>query len=152
MSAPPIEYREGTASLEQIRAHLADCSSRHRPPLAPRVDLPEYARKIAGNAATFEAWADGSLVGLVAAYLNDTTAHTGYVTNVSVVSEYLGRGVASRLMEACVARATTAGMRELKLEVGKANTAAIDLYRKLGFGETGDNGDFIAMALPLART
>ena len=151
MSAGPVEYRQASATVEELHAHLAACSSRHRPALAQRVDLEEYAHKIFRNAVTFEAWADGALVGLVAAYLNDPAARVGYVTNVSVASDHLGRGIASSLMEACVARATATGMRELSLEVGKANGAAIGLYRKLGFGKTGDNGDFIGMTLPLGR-
>lgn len=149
MSTAAIEYRQGTASVDDIHAHLAACSARHRPALAPRIDLPEYAQKIFRNAVTFEAWAGGALVGLVAAYLNDTAGRTGYVTNVSVTAEHAGRGVASRLMQACVARAAATGMRSLALEVGTANAAAIALYRKLGFAVSGDNGDFTTMRLSL---
>ena len=144
-----VEYRQGTATVEEIHAHLAACSARHRPALAPRIDLPEYAQKIFRNAVTFEAWAGGTLVGLVAAYLNDATARTGYITNVSVTADYAGCGVASRLMDACRARAAATGMRSLALEVGKANTAAIALYRKLGFEVSGDNGDFTTMKLSI---
>lgn len=149
MTGAAVEYREGTASVEQIHAHLAACSARHRPALAPRVDLAEYARKIGRNAVTFEAWSGGALVGLVATYLNDAAGGTGYVTNVSVTADYAGQGVASRLMQACLARAAASGMRCLALEVGKANTGAIALYRKLGFEVSGNNGDFTTMKLSL---
>lgn len=151
MRAPDIEYREQSAGAEEIRAHLESCSPRHEPPLAPRVDLRAYALKMHGHATTFEAWADGALVGLVAAYLNDADTRTGYITNVSVAEGYVGRGVALKLMRMCLERAAAAGMRSLALEVGTANTAAIALYRKLGFKVSGDNGEFTTMKLPIAN-
>jgi ribosomal protein S18 acetylase RimI-like enzyme len=150
MRAPDIEYREQSAGAEVIQAHLESCSPRHEPPLAPRVDLRAYALKIQGHATTFEAWADGALVGLVAAYLNDTDTRTGYITNVSVADGYVGRGIASKLMRMCLERAAAAGMQAVKLEVGRGNAAAIALYRKLGFGESGRRDDFITMTLSLA--
>ena len=150
MSAASLEYREKSASAEEILAHLRACSHQHQPPLATRVDLQEYALKMSRNAATFEAWANAALVGLVAAYLNDAAGRTGYITNVSVAGEFLGRGVGSRLMDMCLARAAASGMDVLMLEVGRANAAAIELYRKLGFEESGDNGDLIMMKLSLA--
>jgi ribosomal protein S18 acetylase RimI-like enzyme len=150
MSAAIPEYREKSASAQEIQAHLGACSRNHKPPLDTRVDLAEYALKISRHAVTFEAWANGSLVGLVAAYLNDAAGRTGYITNVSVTPEFLGRGVASKLMDMCLERAAAIGMAVLVLEVGRANAAAIELYRKLGFEESGDNGDFITMKLSLA--
>ena len=150
MNRASPEYREQTASAAQIRAHLEACSPRHAPPLAPRVDIEAYARKISGNAATFEAWADGVLVGLVAAYINDADTRTGYISNVSVDEAFLGRGVAARLMATCLERAAASGMDVMKLEVGHANSAAIALYRKLGFEVSGRNDEFIEMKLSLA--
>lgn len=143
-------YCENAASKEEIHGHLRACNHDHQPPLERRVDLLEYAGKICKNAETFEAWSDGSLVGLVAAYLNDGDGRTGYVTNVSVTREFMGQGVAWKLMGMCLKRAAGRGIEVIALEVTPASAAAITMYRKLGFEDSRKNRDSIMMQLALA--
>jgi diamine N-acetyltransferase len=50
-----------------------------------------------------------------------------------VVSDWHGRGVAQRLMDACVAEARRRGGRTLWLAVWQENPRAIAFYRKAGF-------------------
>lgn len=151
MTAANPVYREKTASMEEIHGHLLECNHNHHPPLDRKVDLLEYAGKIFEKAVTFEAWSDGSLVGLVAAYLNDGSGRTGYITNVSVTREFMGRGVALKLMGICLEKAADCGIQVMMLEVSKSSAAAIALYRKLGFEEFQDRGDTIMMRLLLAE-
>lgn len=63
-------------------------------------------------------------------------AHRGHV-GMGVHHDYRGRGLGTRLLAACVAKATTQGLSRIELEVRADNTAAIGLYRKLGFTEEG---------------
>lgn len=151
MTATAPVYREKTASKEDIHGHLRACNHDHQPPLERKVDLLEYAGKIFENAETFEAWSDGALVGLVAAYLNDASGRKGYITNVSVTREFMGRGVALRLMGMCLERAAGRGIEVMALEVTRASAAAIAMYRKLGFEESRDKAHSIMMQLSLAR-
>jgi ribosomal protein S18 acetylase RimI-like enzyme len=56
---------------------------------------------------------------------------------VWVAPEYRGHGVSRLLVETAVTWARAAGLRILRLDVTSGNSAAINLYRRLGFVETG---------------
>ena len=57
--------------------------------------------------------------------------------NIVVAPEARGQGVGTRLMEELLTRAQEANSHAVFLEVRESNTAAISLYRKLGFQQTG---------------
>ena len=114
--------------------------------MSERVALADYAKKIAENAVTFEAWDQQTLVGLVAAYLNDIgIPGIGFVTNVSVASEFRGCGIATKLLNDCHQRATQSGLRAVRLKVDKGNIAALALYRKLGYSTLEYHDNMIVM-------
>jgi ribosomal protein S18 acetylase RimI-like enzyme len=142
-----IAYLSNRASEAQIAEHLSRCDSDFVPPLSARVDIGDYASKIANKAARFEAWSDGTLVGLIAAYCNDQENHIAYITSVSVLKEWTGKGIAARLVARCVAHAKVLGMRQVSLEVASGNTPAIKLYEKSGFIAGEANGSSTSMKL-----
>jgi len=127
-----LRYRRDTATTEDVHAHLARCDADFTPPLSARLDLGDYAAKLAERAARFEAWDAGRLVGLVAAYVTPG-APEAFISNVSVVSELRGRGVAAALVADCIDRARASGAATLTLEVATADRAAGRFYEKLGF-------------------
>lgn len=157
MTAALPTFRQSSASAEEIAAHLRRCDENFVPRLSGRLDIAAYADKIAGSAVTFEAWTDGRLVGLVAAYLNDPARQAGFVTNVSVEAPFMGRGVGAALLDACLARARTDGFERLTLEVDGDNRRAIRFYEKFGFViqkaelETGDDTLTMSLGLDLSR-
>jgi ribosomal protein S18 acetylase RimI-like enzyme len=128
----PLEYRRDTATTDDVRAHLTLCDADFTPPLSARLDLGDYAAKLAERADRFEAWDGDRLVGLVAAYVTPG-APEAFITNVSVVSELRGHGVAAALVGDCIDRARASGAAALKLEVATADRAAGRFYEKLGF-------------------
>ena len=141
-----LEFRLNTSTVCVISAHLVECDAAFDPPLSSRVDLHQYAEKLVTRAVRFEAWSEGAVVGLVAAYCNDQVAREAFVTSVSVSPAWLGKGVASRLMRDCLAYAVSVGMRQMTLEVSKANTRAVGLYTRLGFvSEPESKGPFLVM-------
>ena len=144
MSEP--EFRLNTATAADIERHLAACDARFVPPLSSRVRLGEYAVKLALRATRFEAWADDALVGLVALYCNDTDTCVAHVSNVSVASDWHGRGVASNLLARSLRHARDLGMLTIRLEVGDANRVAIGLYEKFGFRVVGSNASSATMS------
>ncbi len=151
MSREGIEFREGTATEEDIRAHLADCDGNFSPRLSLKVDIGEYSRKISVKAQTFEAWFGDSLVGLVAAYLNDRDARRGFITNVSVAKEFMGRGIASALLDRCLDRSKQDGVEAIGLEVSTTSREAIRLYEKLGFSELERKGETVVMGMTIGE-
>lgn len=132
-TAVPISYTANRSAIADIAAHLARCDAQFIPPLSTRVELDVYAAKIADHAERFEAWAEDGLVGLIAVYCNDPARQTGFITNVSVVPEQSGRGIATRLLRDCIDHVRRARFALLSLRVGQGNGTAIRLYGKCGF-------------------
>ena len=146
-----LDYSSGRASAAQINGHLLRCDEVFVPRLGARVDIDDYARKIAGKAQRFEAWTSDDLVGLVAAYCNAPDKDVAFVTTVSVLPAWQGRGIASRLLENCIAHARKLGFAHIELEVGCGNGAALALYEKHGFSAAGETGGMLRMALDLDK-
>ena len=144
-----VEYLSNKASAVEIAKHLWTCDIDFMPPLSSRVDINVYALKIADKATRFEAWLDGSLVGLLAAYCNDHEKRIAYITSVSVLKGWTGKGIAACLISRCVQHAKALGMRQICLEVASDNAPAIRLYKKSGFVEDNANAPFITMNLYL---
>jgi diamine N-acetyltransferase len=58
-----------------------------------------------------------------------------FVDELYLLEEYRRRGWGRKTMEFLEEQARTAGVRTLHLEVVRQNTAALEIYRKLGFAE-----------------
>lgn len=142
-----VKYRMNAASTADVERHLLRCDEDFVPPLSTRVNISAYARKLATRATRFEAWCDGTLVGLVAAYCNDADSKSAYITSVSVLREWTRRGIAATLLQQCIAHAEASGMSQIRLEVARQNAGAIRLYEKDGFVPSRDNAEFVAMNL-----
>jgi ribosomal protein S18 acetylase RimI-like enzyme len=149
MSRDGIEFREGMATQADIQAHLEACDGNFSPRLSLKVDIGEYSRKISTKAQTFEAWFGDTLVGLVAAYLNDGSAHMGFITNVTVTKPFMGYGIASVLLDRCLEKSAQVGMEAIGLEVSIDSHEAIQLYEKRGFAEVERRADIALMRLTL---
>ena len=140
-----IIFTKNEASEAAIAAHLNLCSDGFIPPLSEKVDIQAYAHKIKQFAVCFEAWDGQILVGLLAAYFNDIEKKTGFVTNVSTLTYYSGKGIAKQLMQACVDYATGLNFKTILLEVNKHSLNAVGLYQKFGFHIMEYNHDMIKM-------
>ncbi|MDQ2943217.1 MAG: GNAT family N-acetyltransferase [Candidatus Dormibacteraeota bacterium] len=151
MSREGIEFREGTATQEDIQAHLEGCDGNFSPRLSLKVDIHEYSRKVSTKSQTFEAWFGDTLVGLVAAYLTDSGARSGFITNVTVAKAFMGRGIASVLLDRCLDRSRQEGMEAIGLEVSMQSREAIRLYEKLGFSELERKGEIVVMSLTIGE-
>lgn len=149
MTPKDIIFRDSTTTAPEVSAHLWACDEAFDPKLSDRLDIETYAEKIVQNAVTFEAWDEGRLVGLVAAYINDPERQNSYVTHVCVVPDLAGQGIAATLIEACLAKARRDRFAEMTLEVGRENLRAIGLYEKFGFRVQDDKDGILKMGLKL---
>lgn len=146
-----IEYHSSKASESEIDDHLSRCSAQFVPPLDTRVEIREYARKLAAKATTFEAWSGGLLIGLVALYCNDRRGRVAYITSVSVLPDWGGKGIAVCLLTQSVEHARISEMRKISLEVTKENTRAIRTYEKCGFLMPREEASILTMTRYLNR-
>lgn len=64
------------------------------------------------------------------------------VTNVSVLREYRGQGIATALMKELLRLGTDDGISDFSLEVRVGNADAIHVYEKLGFVSEGIRPNF----------
>lgn len=117
--------------------------------LSSYVDLPIYAKKIFEKANRIEIWNNGCLIGLIAYYLNIEESFA-FITNVSLEKEFVGRGIATQMMEMLYIK-TAGKIKVIKLEVKSINSSAINFYNKLGFKAIGKGYDFIEMEKQLNR-
>jgi len=72
----------------------------------------------------------GRILGFCGMY---DVAEEAHVTNIAVLPQFRGRGVASELVAAMIKNAQAHGCQGITLEVRVGNTSAIRLYRKHGF-------------------
>lgn len=142
-----LSFRKNHADMEVLVIHLNRCDKLFVPQLSERVNIEAYAKKILANAMRFEAWHEQVLIGLVAAYCNDPEKQSAYITSVSLLPEWQGQGVATRLLDDCVRHFRVTGFDELELEVDQGNLAAIALYQKFGFEPTCYFGSSVLMTI-----
>jgi GNAT superfamily N-acetyltransferase len=128
-----VQFAINKASAAQVEHHLRCCDAQFVPRLSLRVDLVAYAEKLVQRATGFEAWSEGELVGLVAAYFDNIEQRLAHITNVSVVDAWKGQGIAATLVQQCLDHAKRSGMHTISLEVSADNAAARRLYDKAGF-------------------
>ena len=151
MNCNDLEFRVKTASCGALTAHLGRCNDSFNPPLSSTVNIEEYGKKIFDQAITFEAWDGEELVGLIAAYFNDTETGVGYITNVSVIEAYHGLGIASKLLARASSHGSEKGFTKVALEVEPDNAKALQLYKKHGFvlTDSAETGKKLGMTLAL---
>lgn len=66
----------------------------------------------------------------------------GDITNIAVLPEYRGMGIAGRLLEALFGYSAERGIADITLEVRESNAPAIHLYEKYGFERVGIRKNF----------
>ena len=133
MNCSSWTFKTKTAAFQPVREHFRECSNIFNPPLHTYVDIEAYSHKIADNAITFEAWENNILIGLIAAYFNDLKNKAGFITNVSVLPEYQGKGIAKKLLVSTLEYGKLLGFGKMRLEVNGDNTTALNLYLCNGF-------------------
>lgn len=103
------------------------------PPISMRVFIPDYASKLIKKANLFGFEVDGQLSALIAFYCNDRITKNAYITYLAVSPVCTGRGVASKLLEACIEKCIEKNMQTIYVETWFENTSTINLYEKYDF-------------------
>jgi ribosomal protein S18 acetylase RimI-like enzyme len=145
MNTETILFKQHTATYGQVLNHLMQCDENFIPRLSSKTDIPAYSSKIVQNSITFEAWENDTLVALIAAYFNDKENKTGFITNVSTVKEFSGKGIASNLMKQCIRYAEENNFGEIGLEVSVENTGAVEFYKKFNFNQVSVKDGLLVM-------
>ena len=122
-------YVASFGSPEGIEEEMGADNARYLESLRARIaQVPE------GNA---HLWHDERIVGQTEMRFIAGDASVGYVNLFYLLPEFRGQGLGRVLHEHAVAVFTRLGRRTLRLSVSTQNTAAIAVYRKLGWVTTG---------------
>ena len=140
-----LKYKIKTALYKNIVEHLTKCANCFSPSLNTYVEIDKYGKKIFDYAITFESWDSNKLVGLVAVYYNNNETKAGFITNISVLKEYQGTGIASKLIKNAIDFGRKNAFIKLMLEININNTKAVKLYKKHGFAVVEKNKNNIIM-------
>jgi ribosomal protein S18 acetylase RimI-like enzyme len=141
-----ISFTINESSQDQIFCHLNECDLDFIPSLSSRIDIETYSNKIRSNAVTIEAFCDDNLIGLLAVYVKKDEISDSYITNVSVVKEYWGKGIGSSLLHHCITFLQNHHIKGVTLEVNSENIVVQRFYKKSGFNIVGEKHNVIIMS------
>jgi ribosomal protein S18 acetylase RimI-like enzyme len=133
LTASEVTFIQNSAGVDIVFDFLHQSSQDNLYLLQDPRNLRTYTLKLLRYAERYEAWSNGRLIGLVAAYQNDAALGRAFISHVSVVSNFWGRGIARNLLSACIEHSIDLGMQRLELEVRVDNQPARTLYESLGF-------------------
>ncbi|GAA6203347.1 GNAT family N-acetyltransferase [Thalassotalea sp. SU-HH00458] len=145
---PKLMFKQNVSNENDVAVHFELCEKSFTNDISLRTSLTGYIEKIVSKSFRFEAWDNRKLIGLIAVYIN-FDSFCGYITNVSVIKECNGLGVAKSLLKECCNQLIQQGITELSLEVKTTNTKAIGLYTKFGFVKENEANTYLRMILNL---
>ena len=126
-------FREALDAVARERKYLAQVEAR---PLAWAQAF--VTENLERDNPQFVALDNGRVVGFcdIIPNLRPGFTHSGSL-GMGILRDWRGRGLGRALLEACLEKAFRKGLTRIELEVYASNTAAIALYRKLGFVQEG---------------
>ena len=126
-------FRNALGSVARERSYLAQIDA---PPLEWATDF--VTNNIKNGYAQFVALEGGKVVGWcdIIPSTRPGFGHSGSV-GMGILQEWRQHGLGKKLLQACIQKSIENGITRIELEVYANNTAAIALYRRLGFVEEG---------------
>jgi ribosomal protein S18 acetylase RimI-like enzyme len=143
-----LKYYTGqkVATSGEINEFLKKSDNEFHPRLSSRVNIKDYSEKLCENAVLIIAKLNNQdIVGINAFYANDINSMKAYLSNINVLQEYQGIGIASNLIKKMITYLNHKGFKEISLEVYKDNLNAISLYKYFGFDILIEKKGFITM-------
>jgi len=129
------------ATVEAVAAERKYLGRVTLPPFDPETAFP--LKLIENDWPMYCAITGDEVVGWADITLSDIPecTHRGTL-GMGVSAQHRGKGIGSRLLEACLAHARKISLAKVELAVYTNNAAAIALYRKYGFTDVGIRRDY----------
>ena len=102
-------------------------------PLSVRVDLANYAKKLAHNAAHFSCLENLRLIGVICCYMNYLESKTAFISLQCIDPAFQGKGIGRKLTKLCEDEAINRGFSFMEFEVHNQNMPIIKMYKKIGY-------------------
>jgi ribosomal protein S18 acetylase RimI-like enzyme len=136
---------------EDMKSLILEEQVRQGDKLMPSTYVETYLRKLDEKAEIISLCCAGDCKGFVAYYCNDTVTQMAYVSLVLVAPMERRKGIGRTLMTIVLEIAKRRGFESCRLEVGKGNEAAYELYVSMGFEVLMDRGDRYLMEIRLNK-
>lgn len=127
--APHLRDARASDSADLARIHAA---SFHR-----GWGADEFERLLAERAAHAHVICDGPDGAILGFVLSHVVVPEGEILTIAITPRARGKGLSGKLLSHHLGRLAARGVTTSHLEVEAGNTAALALYRRLGYGETG---------------
>ena len=86
------------------------------------------------NSISFAAYVNGELAGFIISRIDiERSQSTGHILTIEVIPQHRRKGIAQKLLCEVENTVKQKGAKECRLEVREDNTAALNLYQKLGY-------------------
>ena len=119
-------------SPQEKRNIISVCDSAFMESIMQRTDFPSLFKKI-DNFAEFIVAYNTEILGYAAVYTNNISDRTAYISLIAVRPEFQGKRIGYDLLNACIESAAKHNMKQIKLEVLRSNTNAIQFYKRNDF-------------------
>ncbi len=140
-----ITIKNDSITLDELISIHIKCDDDFIPKLSSRVNIVEYCNKLFKKSKIISLHKGEMVVGILAIYCNDTFAKEAYISSICLLKDFRGLGYSSILMEKAIKIAKEKNFKFIKLEVGKNNEPAINLYKKFGYKKTDEKSETIIM-------
>lgn len=124
-----------TIDVNSIEVFLRRVDGDFPVPLSQKQDLGLFARKLLEKATLCVAANETGITSMVAGYTENLTGAMAYVSIAATLPEARGQGLASGLMKEFIGICREKHIPAVHLYAVPTNTAAMELYRRLGFVE-----------------
>lgn len=124
---------EEAADSDRILRFLTRMDQEFQPPLHTRVELAQYAQKLADAAVNYFLVFAEDDIAHAGFYCNDAQSGTAFLSSIAVVPQLQGSTAARELLQRIAETGRARQMTALQLEVEPGNQRAVHFYEKHGF-------------------
>lgn len=132
------------SDITRIEKQLRELDEVFIPHLTGRVNIAEYAEKLADKARIVYACENGGDCGHCAFYVN-TQEGSAYITSIAIKPVCQRQGIGQKLVECMKKQCFDMGIKFIRLEVYQTNENAIRFYQRMGYEKRTCDGDWIMM-------
>jgi len=141
-----LDLKESNLTADELIALMTLVGNELPEPLSMRVDIPAYLEKITNNGECYILIdSKQGPAGFIGFYTNDKKNRKAYLSIISILPHFQGKGYGKKLMELMISKCVEMGMIDISLEVQSTNIKAINCYKKFGFNNVAIKADKIVM-------
>lgn len=120
-------------TIEAIEAFLRAVDQDFPVPLSQKQELHQYAKKLQERATVCAVCAEGTILSMVAGYIDHVERNMGYISIAATEKGSRGKGYGSMLVRQFLEAAGARGLDSVHLYAVASNVPAVRMYRALGF-------------------